>query len=325
MKALLLHEAGKWRDMEVHDIPKPEPNTNEVLVRIEAAGLNPVDYKVATNGHPEWTYPHILGVDGAGIVENVGSDVSEVQPGDRVVYHGNMIKQGNFAEFTVVPSHTVSVIPETVSFEDAVALPCAGYTAYQSLFRKMMLEAGQTILIHAGAGGVGGFAIQLAKYAGLHVITTASSENHEYVYQLGADEVIDYKEQDFVEKTLELTEGLGVHAVLDTVGPENATRSIETLAFNGHIAFIAGAPDITSNIDFKRALSFHQVALGGAHMVNNLHQQRDLARMGNEMLELLSEGHINSLVEDIISLEDVPEGLNRLASRHVRGKIVAKP
>lgn len=279
MRALLLQEAGKWREMEIQEVPKPEPNINEVLVRIEGAGLNPVDYKVATNGHPEWTYPHILGVDGAGIVEEIGRDVTEVKPGDRVVYHGNMIKDGNFAEFSVVPSHTVSLIPESVPFEEAVALPCAGYTAYQSLFRKMTLEAGQTILIHAGAGGVDGFAIQLAKYAGLHVITTASAENHQFVYQLGADYAIDYKEHDFVKRTLEFTEGRGMHAVLDTVGSENATRSIETLAFNGHIAFIAGAPDISNNIDFKRALSFHQVALGGAHMVNTLHQQRDLARM----------------------------------------------
>ncbi|MFC0524396.1 zinc-binding dehydrogenase [Pontibacillus salicampi] len=325
MQALVLHQAGQWREMEVETLPKPSPNQGEIVVQVKAAGLNPVDYKIATNGNPNWTYPHVLGVDGAGIVEEIGEGVTEVKPGDRVVYHGNMQKDGNFAEYAKTPAHTVSIIPDSLSFEDVAAIPCAGYTAYQALFRKMNLEAGQHIIIHAGAGGVGGFAIQLAKYAGLKVITTASGANHDYVKQLGADYAIDYKEEDFVKRALEITNGEGVHAVLDTVSGDNATKSIEAIGFNGHIAFIAGAPDITANIHFARSLSFHQIALGGAHMVNNHHQQQDLSRMGNEMVELLAEGHISSLLEEVVNLEEVPEALERLSQRHVRGKIVAKP
>ncbi|MCD5322368.1 MULTISPECIES: zinc-binding dehydrogenase [Pontibacillus] len=324
MKALLLEGKNQWQDMKVGEIDTPVPQKGEILVRNKAAGLNPVDYKTATNGLPAWEYPHVLGVDAAGIVEEVGEGVTTVQKGDRVVYHGNMSKKGTFAEYTVTPAHTVSILPETISFENGAAVPCAGYTAYQALFRKMHIQPGQTILIHAGAGGVGGFAIQLAKQAGLTVITTASASNHALVKSLGADYAIDYKQDDFVEKTLEITNGKGVHAVLDTVGRENATKSLDTIQFNGQIAFIAGPPDISSALDFTKSFSFHQIALGGAHLVDNVEEQQDLALMGQEMFQLIEEGSISTLLEKVVSLKEVPQALVDLSERHVTGKIVAK-
>ncbi|WP_345241192.1 zinc-binding dehydrogenase [Pontibacillus salipaludis] len=323
MKALLLEGKNQWQNMKVKDIETPTPQKGEILVRNKAAGLNPVDYKTATNGLSAWEYPHILGVDAAGIVEEVGEGVTTIQKGDRVVYHGNMSKKGTFAEYTVTPAHTVSHLPESISFEDGAAVPCAGYTAYQALVRKMHVQPGGTILIHAGAGGVGGFAIQLAKQSGLTVITTASASNHEFVKSLGADYAIDYKQEDFVKKTLELTQGKGVHAVLDTVGRDNATRSLDTLRFNGQIAFIAGPPDITSALDFTKSFSFHQIALGGAHLVDNIEEQQDLALMGQEMFQLIEEGSISTLLEKVVPLEEVPQALNDLSKRHVTGKIVA--
>ncbi|WHY62042.1 zinc-binding dehydrogenase [Cytobacillus firmus] len=324
MKALLLEGKGLWEEMKIGEAEKPKPQKGEILVSVHAAGLNPVDYKTATGGNPNWLYPHILGLDAAGIIEEIGDGVQGWKPGDKVVYHSDLTKKGNFAEYAVTTAHTVSRIPDSITFEEAAALPCAGYTAYQSLFRKLHIQKGQTILIHAGAGGVGGFAVQLAKLAGLTVITTASSQNHEYVRSLGADYPIDYKKDDFVEKTLEITGGIGVHSVLDTVGRDNASKSLKALAFNGQLAFIAGQPDFSQAVSFAHPLSFHMVALGSAHQSNNLAEQTDLSVMGDEMLKLIQEKKISPLLEEVIALEEVPSALKRLSERAVKGKIVAK-
>ncbi|WP_433747936.1 zinc-binding dehydrogenase [Falsibacillus pallidus] len=324
MKALLLEEKGKVNEMKVGEIEKPTPGKGEILVKIKATALNPVDYKTGNGGNPNWTYPHVLGLDSAGIVEEVGEGVTNVKAGDRVVYHGDMTKKGGFAEYGVTTAHTVSLIPEGISFEDAAALPCAGFTAYQALFHKLHAANEQTILVHAGAGGVGGFAIQLAKNAGLTVLTTASSENHEYVKSLGADYAIDYRKEDFVEKALEITDGLGVDLVLDTVGRDNADKSLKALAFNGQIAFIAGPPNANDAISFAHPLSFHQVALGSVHQSGNRKEQLKLAEMGDHMLSLLKEGKLNALVQKTVSLEEVPQALAELATRKVKGKIIAQ-
>ncbi|MDG5472638.1 zinc-binding dehydrogenase [Jeotgalibacillus sp. ET6] len=324
MKALLLQDKGQWKDMKVGEIERPSPASDEIVVQVKAAGLNPVDYKTGENGSPSWSYPHILGLDVAGIVAEAGSDVSNFAKGDRVVYLSDMAKKGGFAEYAVIKAHTVSKLPDSVSFEDAAALPVAAYTAYQALFFKLHAQKDKTILIHAGAGGVGGFAIQLAKYAGLTVITTASQKKHSYVKDLGADYAIDYKTEDFVEKTKELTNGLGVDYVLDTVGRENATKSLDTLAYNGQIAFIAGQPEMNESISFAHPVSFHHVALGSVYQSGNTAEEKTLKQIGDHLVELLSEGKISSLVEKVISLEEVPEGLKELESRSFTGKLVAK-
>ncbi|OOE14278.1 zinc-binding dehydrogenase [Fictibacillus arsenicus] len=323
MKALLLEDKNMWREMKVSETEKPAPGSGEVLVKIKAAGLNPVDYKTATNGNPNWSYPHILGVDAAGVIEEIGEDVTGFQKGDRVFYHGNLTKKGGFAEFAVTTAHTVARIPDELSFEEAAALPCAGMTAYQALIRKMNLQSGETILIHGGAGGVGGFAIQLAKNIGAKVITTCSPENEEYVKELGADYVIFYKTEDVHARILEITKNTGVNAVLDTVSRDNATQSLQSIAFNGRIAFIAGNPDYSSVKPFSQALSFHEIALGAAHFSNNWEAQKDLATMNEELANLVVEGELSSMISEKVTLEEVPVALIKLSERHVKGKIVA--
>ncbi|MBF0707366.1 zinc-binding dehydrogenase [Alkalihalobacillus hwajinpoensis] len=324
MKALLLKAKGQWDSMSVEEIDTPSPGKGEVLVKIHAAGLNPVDYKTATNGNPNWEYPHILGLDGAGIIEQVGDEVTEWKAGDRVVYHGDLMRKGTFAQYAIAQAHTISQLPESISFVHAAAIPTAGYTAYQALFRKLHIHRGQTILIHAGAGGVGGYAIQMAKYMGLTVITTASRHNHDFVKKLGADYAIDYKEEDFVDQTVEITNGIGVHAVLDTVSSDNATKSLDTLTFNGQMAYIAGAPDFAQGVSFARPLSFHQIALGGVYQSSNTAEQADLAMMGDEMINLLLGGYVDPMIKKTISLEEIPQALVELSERHVTGKIVAE-
>jgi NADPH:quinone reductase len=324
MKALVLHNKGQWEEMRVEDIPEPTPNNDEILVEVHAIGLNPVDYKTATGGNPHWSYPHILGLDVAGVVSEIGEGVTQWKKGDRVVYHGNLTKKGGFAEFAVTTAHTVSRIPDNVSFEDAAAIPTAGYTAYQALFRKLPIDQVETILIHGGAGGVGGFGVQLAKMAGKTVISTASAHNHEYVKSLGADYVIDYSKEDVTARIKEITNGRGVDAVIDAVSRQSATDSLDMLTFLGHIVYISGAPDFTKIKPFTKAISFHEIALGAAHQSGDIKAERDLALMGDEMLKLMSEGKLASMLKEVITLDEVPEALKRLSERHVKGKIVAR-
>ncbi|MDM5315217.1 zinc-binding dehydrogenase [Fictibacillus sp. b24] len=323
MKALLLQDKNMWREMKVSETEKPVPGPGEVLVKVKAAGLNPVDYKTATNGNPNWSYPHILGLDAAVVIEGTGEGVTEFKQGDRVFYHGNLAKKGGFAEYALTTAHTIARIPDGLSFEEAAALPCAGMTAYQALFRKMNLQEGETILIHGGAGGVGGFAIQLAKQVGATIITTCSPENEEYVKSLGADHVIFYKTEDVHTRIMELTNDVGVDAVLDTVSRVNATESLKSIAFNGRIAFIAGNPDYSAVKPFSQALSFHEIALGAVHFSNSVKAQKDLALMNEELAKLVVEGKLSAMISETITLEEVPAALAKLAERHVKGKIVA--
>ncbi|GEN54337.1 zinc-binding dehydrogenase [Halobacillus faecis] len=323
MKALLLKGENQWKEMKLQEVEKPHPQKGEVLIEVHAAGLNPVDYKTATNGNPNWTYPHILGLDAAGAIAEVGEGVSEWKKGDRVVYHGDLFKRGAYAQYAVTTAHTISRIPDEISFEEAAALPTAGYTAYQAIHRKLPLDQVETILIHAGAGGVGGFGIQLAKAAGKTVISTASAHNHDHVRQLGADFVIDYRNEDVHQRVKEITEGKGVDAVVDAVSRDNATASLDFLAFMGHLVYIAGAPDFTKVKPFTTVVSYHEIALAAAHRAD-VESQKDLAVIGDEMLEMMGDGKLSSLLEETISLEEVPQALERLSERHVKGKIVAK-
>lgn len=324
MRALLLNEKGQWPNMKVEELTKPKPGKGELLIEVQAVGLNPVDYKTATNGNPNWTYPHILGLDVAGVVVETGEDELLWKNGDRVVYHGNVSTKGGYAEYTLTHSHVVSRIPDNVSFEDAAALPTAGYTAYQALYRKLPFERMKTVFIHGGAGGVGGFAVQLAKLAGKTVISTASPRNHDYVKFLGADYVWDYSDPRLIANVLELTNGLGVDTVIDSVSRQSATEALAMLGYMGHLVHITGAPDYTATKPFTKVFSYHEIALAAAYQSGDIRAEQDLSVIGDEMLLLLSQGKLSSLLEEVIALEEVPGALVRLSERHVKGKIVVK-
>lgn len=324
MKALLLHEKGLWKEMKVEESPLPVYGEDEILVEVHAVGLNPVDYKSATGGNPNWQYPHILGLDVAGVVVEVGQDVTRWSKGDRIVYHGDLTRNGGYAEYAVAKASRVSRIPDSVTFVEAAAIPTAGYTAYQAIFRKLPLASVETVLIHGGAGGVGGFAVQLAKGAGKTVISTASAANHDYVKSLGADEVIDYHTEDVRARVMEMTGGRGVDAVVDAISRSSATESLDLLSFMGHLVYIAGAPDFTQVKPFTKSVSYHEVALGAAHQSGDPKAEGELAVIGDEMLVLLEQGKLSSMLKEVVSLEEIPEALTRLSGRHVKGKIVAR-
>ena len=327
MKALLLDKTGPPdtlpRILRVGEAPDPEPGPGEVRVKVRAVGLNPVDYKVADWGNPKWIFPHILGLDVAGTVDAVGRGVSEWKPGDNVYYHGDLSKPGGFAEYAAAFSHIMAPLPRNLSFEEAAALPCAGFTAYQAVHRKAGIKAGQTILVQGGAGGVGGFAIQLAKITGLEILTTCSKRNFDFVRRLGADHPIDYNSEDVAARVREITGGRGVDVIIDTISPESATAGLEMIAFNGQVVCIVGLPDISDVEPYSKGLSVHEVALGGAHISGDRPSQEDLARMAREMGHLAGEGRVDAMLSETITLEQIPDRLVKLAERHVRGKIVA--
>jgi NADPH:quinone reductase len=165
MKAILLDKPGSPSSLRIGEIALPCSGEGEVLVRVCATSLNPVDYKVAARGYDGWNYPHVLGVDVAGVIETIDEGISSWNVGDRVFYHATWRKDGSYAEFNVAPGHTFARIPDGISFVDAAALPCAGLTAYSALYRRLHVREGDIVLVHVAAGGVGGFAVQLAKAA----------------------------------------------------------------------------------------------------------------------------------------------------------------
>ncbi|WP_370149865.1 zinc-binding dehydrogenase [Exiguobacterium profundum] len=323
MKAWLLDQPG-LDHLHIGEIDRPTPGAGELLIRVEVVALNPVDYKVGSNGNPNWSYPHILGVDLVGEVVEVGSSIANIITGSRVAVHTDLSKYGGFAEYTVVDARACAVVPQGVSDEAAASILCAGMTAYEAVMQKLNTRDKEMILIHAGAGGVGGFAIQLAKRLGLKVFTTASPENVEWVESLGADVVIDYNVEDVTARIMEETDGRGVDLILNTVGRDVATADLDRLAFSGHLAYIAGPPDMTNMKGFTLSPSIHEVALGAAHASEDEHAIRNLAYMAEEMMNLLDAGELNDLVTEVLSFDQLKEGLEKLQTRKVRGKLIVR-
>ncbi|MBM7648485.1 NADPH:quinone reductase-like Zn-dependent oxidoreductase [Bacillus ectoiniformans] len=324
MQALLLKESGSLDHLQWGTIETPVVQTGQLLVQVKAAALNPVDYKLAINGNANWTYPHIPGVDLAGEVIGIGEEASGFQVGDRVAIHTDLTKNGGFAEQAVVSAKAAALIPNEVSYEEAASILCAGMTAYQAVIQKMNTDQKQTILIHAGAGGVGGFAIQLAKQKGLKVFTTASAENHDWVRKLGADVAIDYKHEDVTARILDETHGRGVDLILNTVGRDVATQDLERLAFSGQLAYIAGGPDLSVLKPFSLSPSIHEVALGAAHASEDEAAIQNLAFMASELMNMIALKQLDPIITEVLPREELVNGLKKLQGRHVRGKIIVK-
>jgi len=325
MKAVLLDKPGPPSSLRIGEADIPVPGKEEALVRVYATSLNPVDYKVASQGYHLWGYPHILGVDVAGVVEAVGEGVKNWRAGDKVFYHTTWRRPGSYAEFNVAPAHTFAAIPRGISFEQAAELPVAGLTAYSALYRRLHISEGDIALVHAAAGGVGGFGVQLAKVAKALVIGTCSGHNKDYVKGLGADEVIDYRSEDLFKRVNEIVGERGVDAIVDTVGPSNGVDNLKLLGPEGGVAFIAGLPDLSVVPDLPYSISIHDIGLGGVLASPAFRRrQEDLGKMAAELMKLVEDKKIRSIATEQITLQEIPGALERLSGGHVRGKIVVK-
>lgn len=305
------------------DVPRPEPAAGEVRVKVNAASLNPVDWKLCAGVAPWWNEPHVVGLDAAGVIDALGEGVEGWSPGDRVVWHGNLNRDGVFAEFAVTPAHVISHIPQGVEDTHAAALPCAGYTAFQGLVRKARIGAGDIAVIQGATGGAGGFGVQIAKARGARVIALVREEEFDWARKLGADEVVDYRADDLPGRIRALTGGEGADLVFEVANPGDARKSLDLLRYNGQLVTIDPLPDLSQTPSYTYAASIHEVALGGAYAHGHLPTQRDFAAIGDEMLAMLVDGRLDPMITETLALEDIPDALKRLRARQVKGKLVA--
>ncbi len=237
MKAVRIHEYGNSSVLQYEDVPMPIIESNEVLIRVVAASVNPVDWKIREGYLKEmipYEMPLTLGWDVSGVVESVGSNVTRFKEGDAVYSRPDIKRNGTYAEYVVVREAELAFKPQTISHAEAAALPLTGITAWEVLITTANLIAGQKVLIHAGSGGVGSLAIQLAKSRGAYVIATTSAKNRALVKSLGADEVIDYKTQNFSEILRDV--------VFDTLGGDIQESSWSVLKQGGILVSIVSPP-----------------------------------------------------------------------------------
>ena len=239
MKAVRIHDYGHGDVLAYEEAPMPEISSNEVLVRVVAASVNPVDWKIR-EGHLKQMIPYplplTLGWDVSGIVDAVGAEVTRFKVGDAVYSRPDIKRNGTYAEYVAIREDEIAHKPKTISHAEAASLPLTGITAWEVLFTTAQLKAGQTVLIHAGAGGVGSLAIQLAKSCGARVIATTSGKNRAFVESLGADQVIDYQTQRFADVAGK------VDVVFDTLGGEIQDTSWSVLKPGGILVSIVSPP-----------------------------------------------------------------------------------
>jgi len=323
MRAMLLDKPGSLRSLRPASAPLPEPAASEVRIAVHAVGLNPIDWKLIVAGHEKWHYPQVPGIDGAGRIEALGAGVAGLHIGDRVLFHADMARSGSFADFIVVPAETAVRIPDKLAMEAAAALPCAGMTAYYALHDRLRIARGQTILVWGASGGVGGFAVQLAHIAGSRVIAAYSGHDRDYVVGLGADEAIDWRNDDLKRMVDALTDGRGVDAILNVVGSERATADLALLAFGGGLACTAGLPDLARLKPFSTGPSVHEIALGGLQRVPGSAGRGRLRAMGEELAKLVVNGNLKPLLSETVAFERLPDALAQLQGGATRGKVVA--
>jgi NADPH2:quinone reductase len=327
MRAIYMTGCGGTEVLQLVTLPQPKIiQPTDLLIRVQAAGINPIDTKIRKHNlfYPN-NLPAILGLDGAGIVESVGDQVTHFKLGDSVWYcHGGLGKEpGNYADYHIISENLAQFKPRTLDFIHTAAAPLVLITAWEALFDRARLQAGQTVLIHAGAGGVGHVAIQLAKLAGARVITTVSNAaKASFVRTLGADAVVNYQEQNWVEAVLDWTHGRGVDVALDTVGANVFAATIPIVAHYGNLVTIL-APE---QFDIKEA-RLRNLCLSLELMLTPMlrYLPEALAHHG-EILQRCSEwidaDKLRIHVSKVFPLEQANKAHQLLEQGHTQGKLV---
>lgn len=327
MKAIMMTAIGNADVLALQDIDEPEISAaTQIKVKLKAAGVNPVDTKIRRNGllydNP---LPAVLGCDGAGEIIETGSAVSQFKPGDKVWFcHGGLGReQGNYAEYTVIDQRWASLMPESRSFTEAAALPLVLITAWGGLFDRGGLQSGQTVLIHAGAGGVGHVAIQLAKLKGARVITTVSSEQKaEFVKTLGADEAIIYTQTGFAGAVNELTGGKGADLVFDTVGADVFKASIAATAHFGRLVTLLDPGELNlAEARMRNLLIGFELML--TPMLRDLPEARDKhVEILKHCAQWLDKGLLKTHISKQLQLAEAAKAHELIEAGHSTGKIV---
>jgi NADPH:quinone reductase-like Zn-dependent oxidoreductase len=305
MKAVIAHEYGAPEVLKFEEVPRPEPKEDEALVRVIASGVNPADPLTLSGKYArEWGthLPLIPGYDIAGVVEKVGAKITTLKAGDAV--YGYPTFGGGWAEFVTVKEWEVAAKPKSLSFAEAASVPMCALTAWQALVDTAQLHAGQTILIHGGSGGVGSFAVQIAKARGARVIATASTANQDLLKQLGADVPIDYTKIKFEDVAKD------VDAVLDPVGRETLAGSYSVVKKGGIVISLVARPD---PVEIEK-----RQTRGATVWVQP--KAKDLA----EIAHLIDAGKIKPVVTQVLPLSEAIAAEQQAATHHTRGKVVLR-
>jgi len=304
MKAVFIKEKGSFDNVVIEEIAKPVIAADEILVKIKAAGVNPVDWKATMHGI--FNPPHILGTDIAGIIEATGKDIKNYKPGDEIIGSLEWAKQSAFAEYVATKEKYITYKPKNLSFAESAAVPLAALTAWQGLFDHGNLQAGQKVIIHAAAGGVGLFALQFAKWKGAYVVATASERNIDFLKSVGADEVIDYTKYKLTDKTK------NADVVLDSVAtPEVQLESFKALKPGGKYVSITAGPR-------EELLKGFDISATRFLFISNPEQLKQIVR-------LIEDGTVKVFVEKTFPLAEAKEALMHVHKGRTRGKVVLAP
>jgi NADPH:quinone reductase-like Zn-dependent oxidoreductase len=307
MKAVRIHEYGGPEVLKYEDAPKPQAGPAEVLIRVHAAGVNPVDWKVRQGYMQQmmkYEMPMIPGWDVSGVVEAVGAAAARLKPGDEVYSRPDLRRDGTYAEHVVVKESEVALKPKSIDHVTAAAIPLAALTAWQALYDAAKIAAGQKVLIHGAAGGVGCFAVQLAKMKGAHIIVTASKKNHDFLRSLGADECIDYNTTKFEDVVHD------ADVVFDTITGETMERSWQVLKKGGILVSILEPPKP------------EKAAAHGARC-HHTFVQANVEQLG-ELAKLVDAGKLKVVIEKVYPLSEARAAQESNAAGHTRGKIVLR-
>jgi len=305
MKAVVIDKYGGADVLEIKDIPMPVAGDHDLLIEVYAASVNPVDWKIREGYLKEmipYKFPLVLGWDVAGVVKETGSQASLFRAGDRVFSRTDIARNGTYAEYVAVDEELVALIPDNISFREAAAVPLACQTAWQALVEVAQVKQGDKVLIHAASGGVGTFAVQLAKYKGAHVAATCSTANTRLVKSLGTDEVIDYTATDFSETLHDFD------IVLDTMGGEIYRKSFKIIKKGGTVISLLEHPD-------------EALASQSGAKAEYMFLQPNRKRLG-QIADLLSEGKIKPVLGIVLPLEEAKKAHIISQSHHAKGKIV---
>lgn len=301
-RAIRIHQYGGPEALKLEQVQHPEPQAGEVLVRVLAAGINPVDWKIIEGYMKDFMpvqFPYIPGRDIAGIIEEVGPGVTEFQKGQAVF---GQSAQGGYTEYTIAPVNKLALKPETLSFEEAATIPVGATTAWQGLFEHANLQAGQTILVQGAAGGVGLFVVQFAHWKGAHVIATTSTANVDFVRSLGAETVVDYKTTPVGQVVHD------VDFVFDTVGEATLASSVQAVKQGGTFVTIAGQPPEQKVRE------------------RNVHAVSFMAQVSTTLLQtfarLIDEGQIKVAIEKTFPLSNADQAVAHCKRGHGRGRVV---
>lgn len=323
MYAIRYHEAGDLDVLQYESIDQPEPDHGEVLVEVRAASVNPVDAKIRAGVDPEG--PKTTGSDLAGVVVEVGDGVTKFEAGDRVFatgLHTGRFSGGSFAEMATVPTDLLAELPDGVSFEEGAAVALVGVTAWRALVDHADWEPGDSVFVHGGNGGVGHIAVGLADAMGGSAVCTARPEYHDGLRELGAETVIDYRDDDLAESVRDATGGADV--VLDHMPEEYMDFNVEVAAMEGDVVIIAGGDTTFPGTGPARSkeLSIHMMSMSN---LSSHPEMPDIAPILEQIAELMADGRLEVVIDRTYSLEDGAEAHRAVLEESLLGKILVVP